>query len=307
MNALKYIEYFNKVDITKGIKGKLLAPVRRVLKAKANRDIPKYLSTLPVPDTIVGDRIDRKLIVSLTSFPARINDVWIVVKTMMLQTYTPDKIILWLSEDQFPDGKGIPESLKSLEGVLFEIRLVKHDIRSHKKYYYVFQEYPNDLIVTLDDDIFYPQNLLEGIVNCHKENPDAVVCNYGLYVGYNVDGSIKSYNSWNRTKSLNPKDFFFGSGGGTLFQPSKLYKDVTNIEIARLLAPTADDVWLNAMVRLANLPLIVQSNNHVLSVTVKNDERLCDTNVSQNQNDIQINAVINHYMSKIGINPFAKQ
>lgn len=307
MNALRYVDYFNKLDITNGIKGKLLAPLRRILKARANIVIPSYLSRVSVSTDINGERISEKLIVSLTSFPARINNVWIVVKTMMLQTYTPDRIILWLSEEQFPEGKGIPENLKTLEGALFEIRLVKHDIRSHKKYYYVFQEYPNDLIVTLDDDIFYPQNLLEGIVNCHKKNPDAVVCNYGLYIGYNEDGSFKPYNNWKRNKSLSPKDFFFGSGGGTLFQPSKLYKDVTKIEISRVLAPTADDIWLNAMVRLANLPLVVQRNNHVLSVTVENDERLCDTNVSQSQNDIQIDAVVNHYKSEIGINPFAKQ
>lgn len=307
MNALKTIEFFNKIDITKGIKGILLAPIRRVLKAYANKYIPNYLSSTPIPSSKIGRRIDEKLIVSLTSFPARINIVWIVIKTMMIQTYTPDKIILWLSEDQFPEGKGIPDILISLMGDLFEIRLVRGDIRSHKKYYYAFQEYPNDLIVTLDDDIFYPQNLLEGIIECHKKNPNAVICNYGLYVTQSEEGLLLPYNKWKRNKSFSSKDFFFGSGGGTLFKPSKLYKDVTNIELARKLTPTADDVWLNAMVRLANLPLIVRSNNHVLSFTIENNERLCDSNVGFSQNDVQINAVTDYYLNKIGINPFLKQ
>lgn len=307
MNALNIIEYFNRIDITKGIKGKVLAPIRRLLKAYANKYIPIYLSSAPLTSSKRGRRIDEKLIVSFTSFPARIDNAWIVVKTMLLQSYTPDKILLWLSKDQFPNSDSIPVSLRTLEGDIFEIRMVEGDIRSHKKYLYVFQMFPNDLIVTVDDDIFYPQNLLKGIVECHKENPDAVICNYGLYVTQSENGSLLPYKKWKRNKSLLSKDFFFGSGGGTLFQPTKLYKDVTNIELALKLTPTADDVWLNAMVRLANLPLIVRSNNHVLSVTVEDDERLCDLNIGFSQNDMQINALIEYYLDKIGVNPFVKQ
>ena len=44
----------------------------------------------------------EKIIVSLTSFPGRINEVWICIESLMRQTFKPDAIELWLSLKQFP-------------------------------------------------------------------------------------------------------------------------------------------------------------------------------------------------------------
>ena len=53
-----------------------------------------------------------KLIVSLTSFPARINTVHQVIESLLNQTKKADKIILWLAPEQFPNGeKDLPEKL----------------------------------------------------------------------------------------------------------------------------------------------------------------------------------------------------
>ena len=52
-----------------------------------------------------------KIIVSLTSFPGRINEVWICVESLMRQTFKPDAIELWLSLRQFPD-RVIPWNLQ---------------------------------------------------------------------------------------------------------------------------------------------------------------------------------------------------
>ena len=41
------------------------------------------------------------LIVSLTSFPERINLAHITISTLLNQSLEPDKIILWLAEEQF--------------------------------------------------------------------------------------------------------------------------------------------------------------------------------------------------------------
>ena len=73
----------------------------------------------------------------------------------------PHKIILWLSKDQFPTQNTIPENLKQIENSIFHIRLVDGDIRSHKKYYYAIKEYPNNLIFLIDDDLYYPANIIE--------------------------------------------------------------------------------------------------------------------------------------------------
>lgn len=82
--------------------------------------------------TVVSNYGGGKIIVSLTSFPARINNVWLVVECMLRQTVHADKIILWLSKDQFPSDDCIPFSLKKRISDVFEIRMVSGDIRSHK-------------------------------------------------------------------------------------------------------------------------------------------------------------------------------
>ena len=74
---------------------------------------------------------------------------------MLHQTFLPKKIILWLSKEQF-DKKDLPDSLLSLENEVFEIRMVDGDIRSYKKSYYVLKEYPEDNVLLIDDDLFYP-------------------------------------------------------------------------------------------------------------------------------------------------------
>ncbi len=214
----------------------------------------------------------------------------------MRQTYQPAKIILWLSKEQFPDGSGIPASLKDREGDIFEIRIVEGDIRSHKKYHYVSKEYPDSLVFLIDDDIYYPTDILERTMETHQNHPEAVICNYGYHMRYNDKGELVPYNEWPIEHSYSmDDDLFFGSGGGTLFKPSWLYKDLTNIELALKLTPIADDIWLNAMVSMVGCEKILLPNGKILPVFIKEDVKLATQNKEQNGNDKQLHGIITHY------------
>lgn len=215
---------------------------------------------------------------------------------MMRQTYQPAKIILWLSKEQFPDGSCIPASLKDREGDIFEIRIAEGDIRSHKKYHYVSKEYPDSLVFLIDDDIYYPTDILERTMKTHQNHPEAVICNYGYHMSYNDKGELMPYNEWPIEHSYSmDDDLFFGSGGGTLFKPSWLYKDLTNIELAMKLTPIADDIWLNAMVSMAGREKILLPNGKILPVFIKEDVKLATQNKEQNGNDKQLHDIITHY------------
>ena len=274
-----------------------LSPVRNLLRVIANFTLSQILENREK----VENRNNRSsIIVSFTSFPARINNVWQVVECMLRQTYQPDKIILWLSKEQFPTADSIPPSLRDREGEIFQIRIVDGDIRSHKKYYYVSNEYPDALIFLIDDDIYYPTDLLERTLKAHEEHPDCVICNYGYHIGRDAEGMLQPYNSWQHEyKNCTSNDLFFGSGGGTLFRPSELYKDLTNIELARELCPIADDIWLNAMVKLAGKPLCILSNGLILPVYSKGDSKLATENMGEGMNDVQIKAVTDYYKTSI--------
>ena len=67
----------------------------------------------------------KKIIVSLTSFPARTKSVAKVIRQMNRQTLSPDKIVLYLTAAQFPNNV-LPTELKKLcDENLCEIRFYK--------------------------------------------------------------------------------------------------------------------------------------------------------------------------------------
>lgn len=235
-------------------------------------------------------------IVSFTSFPARIDNVWQVVECMFRQTVQPAKILLWLSKEQFPTRVSIPESLRERENDIFEIRMVDDDIRSHKKYYYVSKEFPDSLVFLIDDDIYYRPDILERSLKAREQHPGSVICNYGSHIGYNEDGSLKPYNRWKSAEGYSDADdLFFGSGGGTLLCPSELHPDLIDIEKARQLTPIADDIWLNAMVRLVKRKIVMIKNNLILPIFNKNNTTLSSQNLGLSENDRQLRNVMNVY------------
>lgn len=227
------------------------------------------------------------------------------IECLLRQTYMPEKIILWLSKDQFPNKNGLPETLLKQENNIFEIRFVDGDIRSHKKYVYAFKEFPTKLVVTVDDDLIYAPNLIENLVKAHESYPNDVLCCYAKKLDWDEAGCIKPYNSWPVTSDTDCSQIFFGSGGGTLFQPLNMYKDVLNIELSNELSPLADDVWLNAMCRLSKLKIRLITRSLYLFMDKNEGESLSKQNVGKQMNDIQLQNIVDYYVKKIGINPFA--
>ena len=119
------------------------------------------------------EQVPKELIVSMTSHPARINNVALVVETIYKQTRLPDKVILWLGESRFP-GKyaDLPKELVKLAtDKKLDVRWCDDvDLKPHTKYFYAFKEYPDALIITVDDDILYHPKLIENLYNSYGLN-----------------------------------------------------------------------------------------------------------------------------------------
>lgn len=113
------------------------------------------------------------IVVSMTTFPARISYVHLAIKSLLNQTVKPWKIILWLAKEQFQDVE-IPEQLRALCAYGLEIRFCEEDLLAHKKYYYAMQDFPEQIIVTYDDDIIYPEDSLEKLLAMHRQYPNTI-------------------------------------------------------------------------------------------------------------------------------------
>ena len=117
----------------------------------------------------------QKIIVSLTSFPEAIPYAVQAIRSVLKGSFLPDKIVLYLDTQKFP-GKILPAELEGLkaESPIFEVRFDPAEIRSYKKLLPALKDFPNDVIVTIDDDILYHPNLLRDLVSLHKRLPDAI-------------------------------------------------------------------------------------------------------------------------------------
>lgn len=290
------LEFYTKIYGSLRNYGKMpywvLTPVRRLVRWLADKQLPKYLSRSERRET---RPVEKGLIVSFTSFPARIDNVWQVVETLKRQTILPEKIILWLSKDQFPTRESVPINLWQEEDNLFEIKLVEGDIRSHKKYYYVMQEYPEYSFVTCDDDVYYSPNMISNLLDAAKQNSNCVIANHTSRLSYNADGQLMPYLQWgDNSTSCTISDYFQVGIGGVLYPPRSLHELTLRKDLFMSLTPLADDIWLNCMARL-NKTKVIQSASKQLCLPVKSVSPALSSvnNGVENRNDTQIHQLRN--------------
>ena len=293
MNTLYvYTSLYNFFRNYKFLPWWFFTPMRRLTRFLSNRYLPNYLRK----SNYKRHRVEYCLIVSLTSFPDRINDVWMVIECLKRQTVLPEKIILWLSKKQFPTKEDIPRSLWNEEDGLFEIRMVDDDIRSHKKYYYVLEEYPEKTIVTCDDDIFYHPKMIEKLIQSSHLFRGCIVSNVCLRLSYGLNGKLLPYLQWSNAVNSHDSDDLVQIGlGGVLYPPSSLDEMVLDKELFLRLTPLADDLWLNCMARKKGT-LVVKSQFKYQPLPILNDApTLTSINCGEYKNDEQMLAICAYF------------
>lgn len=190
---------------------------------------------------------EERIIVSLTSYPKRIGTVWITIETLMRQSMKPDKIILWLAKEQFKNLDELPQELREQQERGLTIRFCD-DLKSHKKYYYVLQEYSKDIVILVDDDMFYPYDTIKKLYCLHRKRPHDICC----ITSQVITPSFSSPPSLWRNPNLNERiegservQIFTGSG--SLFVPKALSEEVFDKALLMKLCPYADDLWVTFM------------------------------------------------------------
>ena len=206
------------------------------------------------------------LIVSVTSFPARIENAWITIETIFRQRLKPDRIVLVLSEEEFADRK-LPERIERQRARGLEILWSPGNMRSFKKLLPVRERYPEAVIVVVDDDVLYEPWILPQLVAAHRRNPGAIIGHRGR-VPRLEQGRLAPYATWPMANRETPHDRVLLTGaGGILFPPHVLPDaELLDYETARQLCPHADDVWFWAIALKAGVPRICLNDFGFISV-----------------------------------------
>lgn len=214
---------------------------------------------------VTTEKRTPQLIVSLTTYPARINVVYKTISTLLQQTVKPDRVVLWLASPQFPDKK-LPDNLTRLQEFGLEIKWLENDIRSFKKLVPSLREYPNDIVITVDDDNYYDSRLVEYLYNSYLEIPNCIHARQAFVVKHDKNGKLFMkarnyvYNSTYMPSFLNEPV----GCGGVLYPPHVLNENVLNEEQFMKEVPTHDDLWFWAHALINGTKINVIKDNYKL-------------------------------------------
>lgn len=210
---------------------------------------------------------EPKIIVSLTSYPKRIDTVYLTVQSLFVQTVTPCKIILWLAQEQFPDKlRQLPEQLTVLLNDIFEIKWCE-DLKPHKKYFYTLLQYPKDCIITVDDDCIYPKNLIEILSQSYCRFPQAVSAMRARVISWDEQGELRNYTDWHHADELAinipAMDLLPIGCGGVLYPPNIFCDELFNKEYIIKNCLFTDDLWLKIMHAIHMIPVVLAAKYRI--------------------------------------------
>jgi hypothetical protein len=110
-------------------------------------------------------RLER-IIVSLTTYSKRIGNIPAVLDSVFSQNVRPDLVVLNLAYDE-----AIPLEVQMyIQKHEVEVNRVP-DTKVYKKLIPTLHKYPNDCIITIDDDFIYPKGMIEDFMNIHEKYP----------------------------------------------------------------------------------------------------------------------------------------
>lgn len=242
---------------------------------------------------------DHEIIVSLTTYGKRLYDVALTIESIMDQTMKANRIVLWLGDEM--QTTSLPSSLKRLQDRGLEIAFCK-DIRSYKKLVPALCKYPNDAIITIDDDLIYEYDLLEHLIVAYQKCPDYIYCHRAHKISFNKE-QLDKYNQWGWEQvSDTPSHYNFPTGcGGVLYPPHSLDSEVTNESVFLDICKYADDVWFKAMALKKGTQVCGVYSHHKGGCDFVENPAVQDVSLNainvhgESLNDKQIKAVFDKY------------
>lgn len=176
----------------------------------------RFIKLLPYKENMnfnFNFKNDKKIFVTLTSWKKRINFVHETIKSLLNNTTKPDVIYLNLSSDEFKNMYDeLPEELLELYNTKqIIINWVEEDTKVFKKVLPILQ-YLNDddIIIQVDDDIVYPENIIETLLSDFETYKCPITTNEHLHTSllsgkkiYFTCGALslsqkKNYDGWEK-------------------------------------------------------------------------------------------------------------
>jgi len=120
----------------------------------------------------------KKIVVSLTTLPSRMDHLEKTVRSILNNTVQPDMIYINIPNFSKREQKNyeIPDSLKHIPKVT--INYIKDDFGPASKLIPTLEKEtdPETIIITVDDDLNYDDSLIDHLLGCSNKFPNNVIC-----------------------------------------------------------------------------------------------------------------------------------
>ena len=200
---------------------------------------------------------DPKVVVSLTTHSIRVKNVWKTILSILNGTFKEVKVVLTLYKDDI--GLISPQVQSLIDNKIVELIIADKDLGPHLKYFYAMQKYRNLPVVTIDDDVIYPVNMIAELYDYYKKTPNTIIARRCFLITTTPDGKLKSYHDWlSHFVGFypTPTHKIFATGiGGILYPPNCL--GLSDDNISEILGiKYDDDFYLKALEVRRNIKII---------------------------------------------------
>ena len=188
-------------------------------------------------------KTDIEWVVSMTSHAPRFRFLEEFFATLQEQTLSPPVLLLWISKAERHNFLSLKLQLPSYVNVRF-----CEELGPGKKLIPTLRMLPNSKIITLDDDVHYPNNLIENMISYSSSYPKEIIAGRVHRITIDNLGKMRNYEDWDFDfdgQDSSARAFPTGVGG-VLYPPKSLHPDVLNVREYRKTTLFQDDVWFYA-------------------------------------------------------------
>ena len=133
-----------------------------------------------------------EIIVSMTTIPKRKERLTDNLPSILKQSYQFDKLVINIDDNLSEDDYQWYENLKE-EDSRIEINKCESKWRSCNKLLPTIKKYPEDIVITVDDDIYYPVDTIKLLVEVYENNKDCIITHEINPINFNRDMTYVSY------------------------------------------------------------------------------------------------------------------
>ena len=249
---------------------------------------------LTTPGIITNSR--PEIVVSLTSYPLRFEQLHLTLMALVSQRVKPDRIRLNLDEGT---TRLLPEKCQDIiQRHSIETREIAIPMRSYGKLIPTLGDYPDSTIITADDDAYYPRDWTRVLLKAHGRFPGHTIGYRAHRIAFDSGGNPLAYSRWDASlrKPACGADIVLTGVSGILYPVGSLPSEAMKSDRFLELAPTADDLWFWRMTLLAGrIPLKIGPKTYNYGWNADEADSLSTVNVKQGGNDRALRQILKHY------------